>query len=356
MTASVDTFVFAPLATIIGVILFWFIQLLLIDSYKYLLSKIWQKHEPFCKFTNFIGVLFQTICHALGFTITRSGIQHFHITVDYGKVKPKKEKKGIFEWIANAFLVVGPFFIPALIILLCLFILLPEAFALQTGAYETFAEGLIHFGQNLHTFSVQLLGLLASIDLAHPVQFGFLFLLIFLGLGIRPSYVGKERKEKISMIYDLNNIKNLVIHKPYYIIILLLLSYIIYYISFVFNQYWYSAIFALFGMLSIISIIALLLSHAIVLLIKTTDEIPTPWSKIPYVLLFPAYILPRILFLAHPFEYAKTVSLLTMILSVLISIILLLKYKTNKFKTKTDNKPLKKVKDEATRPRKLIER
>ena len=60
--SPVDIIVFAALAPILGVLLFWFIQLLFIESQKYLLSKIRKKHEPLCNFTNFAGILFQTIC------------------------------------------------------------------------------------------------------------------------------------------------------------------------------------------------------------------------------------------------------------------------------------------------------
>ena len=41
----IDILIFAPLAPILGVMLFWFIQLLFIESEKYLLSKIRTKHE-----------------------------------------------------------------------------------------------------------------------------------------------------------------------------------------------------------------------------------------------------------------------------------------------------------------------
>jgi len=48
MTGSpIDIIIFAPLAPLFGVILFWFIQLLFIESQKYLLSKIRPKHEPY---------------------------------------------------------------------------------------------------------------------------------------------------------------------------------------------------------------------------------------------------------------------------------------------------------------------
>lgn len=93
MASIIDVIIFAPLAPIFGVILFWFIQLLFIESQKYFLSKIRNNHEPLCRFTNFLGILFQTICHALGYTVTKSGISSFYVSVNYGKVAPKKEKR-----------------------------------------------------------------------------------------------------------------------------------------------------------------------------------------------------------------------------------------------------------------------
>ena len=126
--SPIDIVVFAPLAPLFGVILFWFIQLLFIESQKYLLSKIRPKHEPLCRFTNFLGILFQTICHALGYTVTKSGISSFYISINYGKVAPKKEKKGVFEWLSNGFLVIGPFFIPASLLLICVYFLANSCF------------------------------------------------------------------------------------------------------------------------------------------------------------------------------------------------------------------------------------
>ena len=122
--SALDIIIFAPLAPILGVILFWFIQLLFIEEEKYLIDKIRGKHQPLCRFTNFLGVLFQTICHALGYTVTKSGISDLYLSVNYGKVAPKKEKKGFFEWVSNAFLFIGPFFIPACLLLLFLFFMM----------------------------------------------------------------------------------------------------------------------------------------------------------------------------------------------------------------------------------------
>ena len=63
--SPLDIIIFAPLALIFGVILFWFIQLLFIESQKYFLSLISHNHDALIRFSNFICVLFQTICHAL---------------------------------------------------------------------------------------------------------------------------------------------------------------------------------------------------------------------------------------------------------------------------------------------------
>ncbi len=355
VTSPVDTFIFAPLAPLLGVLLFWFIQLLFIDSFKYFLSKIWQTHESFCLFTNFIGILFQTICHALGYTITKSGIQQFQVTIHYGKVKPKKEKTGIFQWISNAFLFIGPFFIPPIILLLPLIIILPDAFTLQPSAYTTFAQGLIHFGQNLYNFAEQFIVFIFTIDLLHPVELGFFLLLLFFGMGIRPSYIAEQKKEKISMIYDLANIKNGILHRPLYLLLLFLLSYCIYYISLGFDQNWYSFIFAFFGWLSIIAIISLLIAHLFIIFIHITDEIPRPWRMLPYITLPSSYILIRTVFYFYPTELSNTLALITMLAVTILVIYLLLKYKTNKFKTTPPIKPSKKIiRDDSDEPRRLI--
>ena len=225
--SPVDVLVFAALAPLLGVIVFWFIQLLFIESYKYYLSKIKRKHMPLCRFTNFTGILFQTICHALGFTATMSGISHFHVNIHYGKVKPKREKKGIFEWISNSFLFIGPFFLPSLLLLLCLLFLLPSSsFSLFSGPYYSFASGMQTFGANIYHFSVGFFSFLARIDLAHPGHLGFLVLLMFLGMGIRPSYIGEDKRRKVDMLYDLSNIKAHIFHKPLYLVLLLSLIHI----------------------------------------------------------------------------------------------------------------------------------
>ena len=361
MTGSpIDIVVFAPLAPLFGVILFWFIQLLFIEEQKHLLSKIRPKHKPLCRFTNFLGILFQTLCHALGYTVTKSGISSFYISINYGRVSPKKEKKGVFKWFSNVFLFIGPFFIPASLLFICIYFLVKNSFAISTpvevaGLEYTFAGQLITFGTNLYTFSERLFGFLYNIDLLNPVHFGFILLLIFLGLGIRPSYIGEKKREKVDMMYDLKNIKNNILQKPLYIIILFLIAYILFYISFLFKQSWYVLLFSIFGWLSIISIVALVITYTILLLIKTTDEIPGYMRYIPYILMIVSYILARLVFFFFPVDFTNSASLLIMILSAILSAFLLPKYKTRKFKNKTDIKSLKKLAEvEVDVPRRLI--
>ena len=350
--SPVDIIVFAPLAPILGVLLFWFIQLLFIESEKYLLSKIRPKHEPLCRFTNFLGILFQTICHALGYTITKSGISDFYISVSYGKVAPKKEKKGIFEWIANAFLFIGPFFIPAFLLLICLFFLMSSGFEIIIPAELlnlkfTFAGQINTFGASLYSFGTGFFGFIFNIDLLHPGHFGFLLLLIFLGMGIRPSYIGETKQEKVDMLYDLKNIWRLIKQKPLYLVLLILLSYIFFYISFFLDLNWYAALFAIFGWLSIITIMAIVIANLILFLIKITDEIPGIWKIFPFVTMPVSYALIRVVLLYLPTEFTNIISLTVMILSTIIVTYLLLRSKTNKFKSNLDIKTKKKGKGES---------
>jgi len=359
--SPVDIIIFAPLAPLFGVILFWFIQLLFIESQKYLLSKIRSKHEPLCRFTNFLGILFQTVCHALGYTVTKSGISSFYISIDYGKVAPKKEKKGIFEWLSNGFLFIGPFFIPSFLILICLYFLMSTGFdtSIPVTVIETeytFAGQMITFGTNLYIFSEAFFGFLFNIDLLHPAHFGFIILLIFIGMGIRPSHIGEKKREKVDMLYDLKNIKNNILQKPLYLSILFLLSYIFFYVSLLLKQSWYVYLFSVFGWLSIIAISSLAVTHIILLLVRTTDEIPGYWKFVPYIVVLVSYVLMRLVFYFLPADFTNSISLLVMTLSTILSVVLLLKYKTNKFKTKTSMKSLRKrkIEDETDVPRRII--
>ena len=346
----IDILIFAPLAPILGVMLFWFIQLLFIESEKYILSKIRSKHEPLCRFTNFLGIFFQTISHALGYTVTKSGISDFYISVEYGKVAPKKQKKGLFEWVSNVFLFIGPFFIPAFLLLLCLFLLINFDFTLTSQTLElkyTFGGQITAFGIGLYSFTKNFFEFLFSLDLLHPGHLGFVLLLLFLGMGIRPSYIGEKKIEKVDMLYELKNVWNLIKDKPLYLIILFLIAYIIFYLSIFFNQNWYVTFFTILGWLSIISIISIIIANLLLYLIKTTDKIPGFWKLIPFIILPVSYLLLRLLFFYFPMNSSNTVSLLVMILSTVILTYVLLYTKTNKFKFKLGIKSLKKkIKDD----------
>jgi hypothetical protein len=249
-----------------------------------------------------------------------SGISHFSVNVDYGRVIPKRERKGIFEWISNSFLFLGPFFFPPFILLVCLLFLIEEVEMVKPLNY-TFSEGLINFGINLFNFSQKFLSFLSTLDLSHPAHLGFLFLLIFLGMGIRPSYIGREEKKKVDMIYDLRNIKSLILNRPLYPLVLFLVSYIFFYISYLLQNNWHLSLFSILGWLSIISIVSLLLAHSITALVRVTDNIR--YRVLPLLIIPLSYILARIFFFFHPIAHSKSISLLIMVLSPIIVIIFL---------------------------------
>lgn len=340
--SPIDVIIFAPLAPLFGVLLFWFIQLLFIESQKYQLSKIWEKHKPFCRFTNLLGIIYQTFCHALGYTVTKSGISNFFISVDYGKVDPKKEKKGIFEWTSNAFLFVGPFFIPPLLLTIFFVIISENRLEIAQSIEYSFAEGMINFGSNLFSFSENLFILLSNIDLLHPPHIVFLLFLIFLGMGIRPSYIVQEKQKKVNMLYDLYNIKVHIFKKPIYIIVLILFVYIFSYISVLLNTNWYVLLFSIFGWLSIIAIVSIIIAHSIILLIKITDKFSRFQKILTFLTLPISYGLMRVVLLfILPNEYIASASILVMLISTALVVFLLLKIRTNKFKTTSKMKGLR---------------
>ena len=99
-------------------------------------------------------------------------------------------------------------------------------------------------------------------------------------------------------------------------------------------------------LLVVIAIIALLIAHMILFLIKTTDEIPGYWRLIPFLVIPISYTLMRSLFIFFESELENSVSLLVMIVSTALVVIILLKFRTNTFKTRTDMKSLKKNAEE----------
>jgi hypothetical protein len=336
---DVDVLIGAALVPVFCVIGFWFLQLFLIEIQKRILKTFRQTHEAFCRFTNFVGIFFQTVSHALGYTVTRSGIGAFHVTVNYGSVEPKKEKKGVFEWIATSFLLLGPFFIPAGLALLLSVVVIGDAFLFPAAVLYTSAETLSNFGLSIGVFVSHFVEFLSHMDLFNPLHVGFLIVLLFFGLGIRPSYVGEERKAKIDMIYDLKHILYHLRQKPLYIFVLILVMYGFYFVSLMFGQNWYMAVFLVFGWISLTAIFALLLTYLILVLIKSTDRIRGWWKAVSYLCIPVSYGALRGVFFYYPVSFVESVSLLCMIVITSVVTILLIKYKkTNRFKTATKMK------------------
>jgi len=336
---NIDVLFVAALAPILGVAAFWFLQIFFIEIQKRLLSRLRHRHEVFCRFTNYIGILFQTISQALGYTVTRSGIAAFQVSVNYGKVEPKKEKEGVFEWVARSFLIFGPFFIPAGLVLLISYFIIGKGFVFPTPVQYTFVESLTGFWGSLSTFADEWVGFLVNIDLLNPLHIGFLFVLLFFGLGIRPSYIGQERKEKIDIFYDLRHMKDHLVEKPLYIVVIILFLYVFYMLSLFFNPVVYIGLFTIFGWMSLTAIIAILLTFPVLLMIRATDEIQPHWKLIPLVTLVVSYVVARVFFIYFPTKDVERVSLLVMLLSTILITLVLIKYKrTNRFKTATKMK------------------
>jgi len=331
---DVDSLLGAAFAPILGVIGFWFLQLVFIELQKRMLTRLRHRHDAFLRFTNFIGILFQTICHALGYTVTRSGIAAFQVTVHYGKVEPKKEKTGVWEWIIQSFLLFGPFFIPAGLVLLASYFVIGNGFVFPTLTHFTFMDSLTGFITGLSTYAAAVVHFLSTIDLFNPLHVGFLVVLLFFGLGIRPSYIGEERKEKVTMIHDLVLIKNHLIQKPLYMLVFIVGMYVFYLVSLFLSPLVYQAVFMILGWISLTALLALLLTYLVIAMIKATDEIRPHWNIVPYITLVVSYVLSRVFFLSYPVQHIGTISLLVMILSTVMITILLIKYKrTNRFKT-----------------------
>jgi hypothetical protein len=336
---NVDSLIGAFLAPFLAVIGLWLLQLIFIEVQKRILTTLRHSHEAFCRFTNFIGILFQTLCHALGYTVTRSGIATFHVTVNSGTVEPKKETTGVFEWIANSFLLFGPFFIPSGLVVLFSVVVLGNAFVFPTPVHYTFLETMTNFGNSMSVFGKHFLTFLGHIDLFNPIHLGFLVVLLFFGLGIRPSYIGEDRKSKIDMIHDLKQIAFHLRQKPLYLLVIIIVMYMFYFLSLLLGKNWYMAFYSILGWISLTAVIALLLSYLLLLLVKSTTHIQGWWKAVPFIAVPASYIGVRIIFSYFPVQQPLLVSLVLMITSTFVVTILLIKYKkTNRFKTATKMK------------------
>ncbi len=329
-----DVLVLAPLALIIGVTALWLLQLLCIDLDKRMLARLKHQHEALARFTNFTGVLFQGLSHALGYTVTHSGVAHFQVTVNYSKVEPKREKQGVFAWTSTLLLYLGPFLVPTGIMLLLGSFVLSNGFSFPRSVQYTFAQTMTNFGVTLLTFMQSMGHFLSSMDLLNPVHVLFLLILLFLGLGIRPSYIGEERKEKINFLYDLKNVTMHFIKKPLYIIVFFAVVYVLFLVSVAFNANWYVVLFSVLGLLSVIGIVALLLAFLLLALVWSSDKIAPGWRLVPFLALPISYGAMRVLFFYVPRGNILGWSLLGMVLSTALVTYLLIKYRrTNRFKT-----------------------
>ncbi|KAA0008211.1 MAG: hypothetical protein DRN01_00395 [Thermoplasmata archaeon] len=330
----VDVLVFAPLAPLLALILFWFIQLLMIESLKHQLSKIWENHGALCRFSNFMGVLFQTIAHVAGYTLTGIGVAEFSLSVDDSRVSPKRERKGVPEWIANLFLTLGPFFIPSFVVFLLL-LFSPDVYAVLSNLVVddsfTFSGMLISFGSLLHQFGVAFLTFLINLDLFNPFHVGFLVLFLFFGLGIRPSYIGEERR-RVSMLYDLSMIKKMLTNHPVYVIATIAVIYIIFYLFFLLKVQFYVIFFSFLGWLSIIAIVAILAAHVLVMMFRVSDLLPSYKRFLPFVVPVVSYIILRLFFLVFPTSLQYSLSLVLTVVATVVVSILLLEFETNKLK------------------------
>jgi hypothetical protein len=329
-----DVMILAPLASILVVTALWLLQLVFIDLDKRMLAKLRHQHEALARFTNFTGVLFQALSHALGYTVTHSGVAHFQVTVHYGKVEPKREKQGVFAWTSTLLLYLGPFLVPTGLMLLYSYFVLTKGFSFPASVQYTFAQTLGNFGGTLSTFTQSMLRFLISMDLLNPVHVFFLVILLFLGLGIRPSYMGEERKEKVNFLYDLKNVTMHFIKKPLYIVMFFALVYILFFLSLALKSNFYVVLFSVLGLLSVIGIIALLLASLLLALVWATDKIAAGWRLVPFLTLPISYGALRVLFFYVPRGNLFGWSLLGMILTTVLVTLLLIKYKkTNRFKT-----------------------
>ena len=324
----IDTFIIAPLAPIAGIALFWFIQLLFAESLKVLLREIWENHKAFCRFSNFVALFFQSLSHALGYTLTGIGVGEFSLSVKDARISPKKERKGLPMFFADLFLVLGPFFIPSLIVFLIYLPFFPS-FTLQEC--YTFSTSLISFGSLLQQFGINFLKFLFYLDFSNPFHIIFLIIFLLVGLGIRPSFIEEEGR-KVGMIDDLLKIKDLIFSHPYFVIALLASLYVIFYVLYFLDLPFYVLFFSFFGWLSIISITSLLLAHFIVFLILASDRLPSLKRFLPFSLLVISYVLYRAIFYLVKSELTLPLSNILSSATTFVLVFLLLRFETNKLK------------------------
>jgi uncharacterized BrkB/YihY/UPF0761 family membrane protein len=95
----------------------------------------------------------------------------------------------------------------------------------------------------------------------------------------------------------------------------------------------YIVVFSVLGLLSVIGIIALILAFLLLVLVWASDKIAPSWQFVPFLTIPISYGASRVLFFYVPRENILGWSLLVMLLATVLVTILLIRYKTNKFKT-----------------------
>jgi len=290
--SALDTFLAAPLAPLAGAILFWSIQILMAEGLKTLLREIWDNHRAFCRFSNFVALLFQAVSHMLGYTLTGIGVGEFSLSIGNARVTPKREKRGFPSILANVFLLFGPFFIPPLILFL---ILLPFTPGMEIMECYTFSTALISFGSLLQQYGMNFLTIIVNLDLFNPFHLMFLVAVILIGLGIRPSFIEDEER-KYRMIDDLAKIRDFFISHPKSILIFFVSIYILFYILYFLKLPYYVLIFSFFGWLSLISIVSLLIASLFVFLVMVSDRLPSFKKYLPLIVFVLSYISLRVTF------------------------------------------------------------
>ena len=328
-SSIIDTFFFAPFAPFMSAVLFWIFQLLVVESMKYGLSKIWNTHTAFCRFSNFLGILFQALAHAAGYTLTGIGVSEFSISVNDSKVSPKKEKEGFYAWFANAFLALGPFFIPPFMVFCILLASGSIHLNLSKDVTYTFAGMMLQFSSTLADLSYGFVKLVASLDLFNPFHLAFLIILIATGLGIRPSYIEGGAK-KLSILHDLYMIKNLLVNHPKYLLIVLATFYLFFLVTYWLHIPLYATLFSVLAFLSIIAIISMFFVHFLILILYTSDKLHSYKRFVPIFVPLISYVPLRLVFVN--FDFGLTLSLVLSLLITVVTCVLIIRGVTNKLK------------------------
>lgn len=328
---DVVTFIVLPFFLVLAVAGLWLVQLFVIEGQKRFLHSLKHQHEPLLRFTNFIGLFFQAVCQFLGYTVTHSGVSEFHLSVDDAEVTPRRKQRGVLKWIADGFLFLGPFLIPAGVLLLAGYFVIQDGFVVPVGSFSITGQAL-SFGTALVGFTSAFVEFLGHLDLLSPPQFAFLLLLLFCGLGIRPSYLGERRREKIDLFSDLENIKSLFLNRPLYLLSIFIVIYVIAGVSFVTGSSWFLGLITVLAWMALIAILTLILTFVLLIFLRALDEISAGWRYVPFLAMLVSYVGFRAVFWVIPIENAGGASLFGMLGVTLGVTISLLKWKTNTFK------------------------